>query len=286
MQLQKNAIVNRVTDWIIEADMHPNPLCGIRSMVQLAVMQSEFHRAVYDEVKKLDPKDQTWAARRAQPDKPVRPMIMYPNDEEYEDQTISNVRVESNGWVIEVTDGWSFLVPKQSPVIPKEGMTARFYGKGTGFEVRGLFIDGQKVYYLTEDENKEKREIDMYGADAYDWLSRWDEGKTCWTIEMGGLGPGYEQCIHITMAEILRYLLEKRYNSEIWDDCKTWERDRDEIETACFANTHIRDLGLSGAQWGAAMNLAIHFYRHGPRSVMTDERVKSRHIQVRRTFPS
>mgnify|MGYP000936595712 FL=1 len=34
------------------------------------------------------------------------------------------------------------------------------------------------------------------------------------------------------------------------------------------------------------MNLALQFYRRGPRAVMTDERVKDRHIQVSRTFPA
>lgn len=210
---------------------------------------------------------------------------MYPNDEQFRETTVAKVHNENFGWEIEDADGWSFYVPALSPVVPKEGMAVRFYGKGIGFRVRGLFLDGQRVFYRTDAEDKEKHEIDTYGADAADWLKRWDEGKSVWSVEMGGLGPSYEQCIHITAAEILRHLLERTYEPETWDDREAWERDRKEIETAGLANVRISALGLSGAQWGAALNLALQFYRRGPRAVMTDERVKDRHIQVQRTFP-
>lgn len=210
---------------------------------------------------------------------------MYPNDEQFEESTIAKVRDEGKDWSIERADGWSFFVPSSSPVEPKEGMTARFYGKGIGFTVRGVFLNGEKVFYRTEEEDKEFREIEMYGTDAADWLKRWDEGRGVWSIEMGGFGPGYEQCIHITAAEILRHLLERQYDAAKWKDREVWERDHKEIETAGFANARISALGLSGAQWGAAVNLALQLYRRGPRAVMTDERAKDRHIQVQRTFP-
>jgi len=211
---------------------------------------------------------------------------MYPNDEQYEETTVAKVRDEGNGWGVERADGWSFYVPAPSPVVPAKGMAARFYGKGIGFTVRGLFLDGQKVFYHTEAEDKEKHEIDIYGSDAADWLKRWDDGRSVWSIEMGGMGPGYEQCIHITAAEILRHLLECQYDVAKWDDRESWERDHKEIETAGVANTRISALGLSGMQWGAAMSLALQFYRRGPRAVMTDESIKDRHIQVQRTFPT
>lgn len=118
-----------------------------------------------------------------------------------------------------------------------------------------------------------------------DWLKRWDEGRSVWSIEMGGLGPGYEQCIQITVAEILRHLLECQYDAAKWENPKMWECDHKDIETASLANARISALGLSGAQWGVAQSLALQFYRRGPRAVMTDKRVKDRHIQVQRTFP-
>lgn len=212
---------------------------------------------------------------------------MHPEpDKQYREVKIEKVvREPSGNWSVTFDDGWSFWVDAQSPIEPKPGMAARMYGKGIGFPVRGLFLDDVKVYYWTESEYAEKHEIDTYGASPADWLDRWDSGKTVWSIEMGGLGPGYEQCIHITTAEILRHLIAKAYDWRKWEDTEEWKKVRDEIEAVGHSNKTIKALGLSGAQWGAAMNLAAMFYRKGPRGVLTDERVKDRHIQVQRNFP-
>lgn len=211
---------------------------------------------------------------------------MYPqNDDQFEETTISKVGKSGDGWSIQRDDGWSFFVPGISPIEPKEGMSVRFYGKGIGYSVRGLFLDGNEVFYRTAAQEKEHREIESYGADATEWLKRWDEGKIVWSISMGGLGPGYEQAIQITVAEILRHLLGRNYDAAAWVDFEKWQLDKKEIEAAVFANTKIEALGLSGAQWVAAMNLALQLYRRGPRAIMVDEQVKDRHIQVSRTFP-
>jgi hypothetical protein len=58
----------------------------------------------------------------------------------------------------------------------------------------------------------------LFGADAAEWLRRWDEGRSVWSIEMGGLGPGYEQCIHVTAAEILRYMLHEQVDTSAWGE--------------------------------------------------------------------
>ena len=133
---------------------------------------------------------------------------------------------------------------------------------------------------MTEQEAKE-----FYGANAAEWLKRWDEGRGVWSIEMGGLGPGYEQCIHITAAEILRHMLAKQYDHSKWDSKEGWRKDSDDIEAMTHKNETIKKLGLSGAQFYAAMNLASNLYVKGPASIMEDERVQDRKIQVQRTFP-
>ena len=211
---------------------------------------------------------------------------MYPtNDEQFEETTIAKAEKSGDGWSIQRADGWSFFVPASSPVAPTAGMSARFYGRGIGSFVRGLFLDGQEVFYRTDEQEKEHNEIQLYGADAADWLKRWDEGKSVWSISLGGFGPGYEQAIQITVAEILRHLLERQYDATAWTDSEKWKLDRKEIEAAGFANPKIDALGLSGAQWGAALHMAVQLYRRGPREIMTDEQVKDRHIQVGRNFP-
>jgi len=212
---------------------------------------------------------------------------MFPeNDLQFEVATIKKVNAVGNGWEITKHDGWGFFIPSSSPVIPEEGMEIRFYGRGIGFVVRGVFLDGKKVFYRTEAEDKEHGQIEIYGTDAADWLNRWDKGKSVRSISMGGFGPGYEQAIQITTAEILRHLLERGYDYSAWEDQETWQRNQKEIKAAGFANKRIEALGLSGSQWGAALNLALQIYRRGPRAVMSDEQIKTRHIQVCKNFPS
>jgi hypothetical protein len=204
-------------------------------------------------------------------------------DDEFSETKITSVEKSDNGWFVGRDDGWSNYIEGTSPVEPAIGMTLRTYGRGT--RVRGMFLDGQKVSYRTAAEDDEHNEIQMYGADAADWLARWDAGKSVWTIEMGGMGPGYEQCIHITAAEVLRHLLEAKYDPSLWQDKDVWKRDREVIEKYGFANKRIEALGLSGAQWGAAVSIATKLYMDGPRKIMNEPSIKDRHIQVQRTFP-
>jgi len=210
---------------------------------------------------------------------------MYPKDTEFKDHKIEKVEKCGEGWTITHDKCLCFFVPSDSPVEPKVGMTARFYGKGMGHPVRGLFIDGKKVYYRTTEEEKEYQAITLYGKDAQDWLDRWDAGKGVWSIEMGGIGPGYEQAIQITAAEILRHMLSENYDHSKWESTEGWKKDRDKIEKHSFENKTIKNFGLSGAQYGGALNLASNLFRMGPRKVMKDERVKDRHIQVSKYFP-
>lgn len=205
------------------------------------------------------------------------------DDMDFTDNTLTKVDAGENGWSVTREDGWSNFIKKPSPIEPKVGTIQRTYGKGT--TIRGIFLDGQKVFYRTEAEDHDHHEIQMYGADPADWLARWDAGKTVWTIEMGGLGPGYEQCIHITAAEVLRYLIDKKVDPVTQYEGDAWKQLSDDINKALWSLPKINDLGLSGAQAGAAKSLATMLYKDGPRKVMNDPRVKDRHIQVSREFP-
>lgn len=101
-------------------------------------------------------------------------MNSYPeNDEEFEDKVIKSVGAGS----VTFDDGWSLFIPSELAFVPLPGMTARLYGRGIGYSVRGIFINGARVYYRTKAEEKEYREIEVYGKDAADWLARWTRGK-------------------------------------------------------------------------------------------------------------
>jgi hypothetical protein len=193
----------------------------------------------------------------------------WPDDDQFKDSTITHVEGDAeNGWSITKADGWSFWVPSDSPVAPKKGMSVRMYGRGIGAVVRGLFLDGQRVFYRTEAEQEEHSAIQSYGKDAADLLSRWDAGRGVWSVAMGGFGPGYEQALQIAAFEVLRHLLSGG-----------------DIEAADIVLPRLAYLGLSGAQWGAARYLARSFHELGPRRVH-EQYDSDRHIQVSKFFPS
>ncbi len=128
-------------------------------------------------------------------------------------------------------------------------------------------------------------DAELYGATAQEWLDRWDAGETVWSIEMGGMGPGYEQAIQVMAAELLRILIAGEYDAALWEDDSRWAIDKNSIQNNAHENKTIIGLEPSGAQYGAALNLAIHLYRQGPVAVFNKEQVKDRHIQISKKFP-
>ncbi len=118
-----------------------------------------------------------------------------------------------------------------------------------------------------------------------DAVAAWDRGDSVFTVEMGGMGPGYEQCIHIAAFEIMRVWDGKFPTGEHWAD--DLGKDRAE-ELNAIADAEIKKLnylGFSGAQVGAAKSLASCVCRRGYRAAMREEEVKDRLIQVSKNFP-
>jgi hypothetical protein len=92
-------------------------------------------------------------------------------------------------------------------------------------------------------------------------LILWDSGSTVWTLERGGLGPGYEQALQVCMIEICRAALkmprlDKETKGAYWKRFgRMCDRVVHEISDACC--------GFSGAQVGAARDLAFRFVVSG-----------------------
>ena len=129
---------------------------------------------------------------------------MYPaNDFQYQDKKITKVTAEKEGWDITRDDGWSFYVPKDSPITPGVGMIARFYGEGMGRPVRGLFLDGTEVFYRTPEEEEakfkvwqkeyqaecERRKLDPKNPEPQIEGFEWTDDMR----EISGFGSGYER---------------------------------------------------------------------------------------------
>jgi hypothetical protein len=204
-------------------------------------------------------------------------MIIKEQDKDFKDVKIAKVRRiegEDPGYELTFEDGWSLWVDDYRG-IPVVGSIARLYGNGS---TRGVDIDGVEVFYRTPEGNKKYHQEMLYGQDAREMLERWDAGQNVWTIEMGGLGPGYEQAIQVLMMEIIRDEIDNELPDQdgwpVWAD-KTISR------------VDARIGGFSGAQVYAAKSLAFQFLKVGPIGIMTEEDLKDSHkIQINKDFPS
>jgi len=118
-------------------------------------------------------------------------------------------------------------------------------------------------------------------------LKQWDNDEIVSTIELGGMGPGYEQAIQICAFEMLRYIIDNPIDFDKSDDGgeKYWEDYKKGRDASLYIDgSPCKELGLTGAQAGAAGNISSMFFRHGPKKAisMADD---DRHIMVCRAFP-
>ena len=117
---------------------------------------------------------------------------------------------------------------------------------------------------------------------AAEALEKWDKGESVFTVEMGGMGPGYEQAIHILAFEFIREFKDRDWS-------KTLDEDglhviSEEMDAFAFANKTCMSLGPSGAQHGAAKQMAFQYMQYGYQ-YMVDKAPQDRRIQVSKNFP-
>ena len=127
-----------------------------------------------------------------------------------------------------------------------------------------------------------QQDQEFYGHDAKEWVARWDKGESIWSVSMGGIGPGYEQAIQVMAVEMVRAMLDLQIDSSRWKEEGEWEADRSAIEARIKPT--IESIGPSGAQFGAALNLAACMYKRGP-SCLQDAEIKDKLIQVSNNWP-
>ena len=117
-------------------------------------------------------------------------------------------------------------------------------------------------------------------------IAAWDKGETIWSLELGGLGPGYEQAIQVCAVELARGCKDMTGMKN--DDKESTTRFRAKCDEIIHA---IDDKlgGLSGAMVGAAEWLAWQWcFNGGPAALQKrlKERGESdRAIQVSTAWP-
>ena len=134
------------------------------------------------------------------------------------------------------------------------------------------------------------------GVTLEEAVARWrGEGgwlQSCWSVSMGGLGPGYEQCIQIGVFEGCRHILRDLGGRAAVPPSERREEAQAFIDSVVSWVDTEYDLGLSGAQGGAIGGLIYAFCIRGyaeTLQVYEDAAKKngreSRLIQVSRTWP-
>ena len=114
---------------------------------------------------------------------------------------------------------------------------------------------------------------------AQEWIEAWDRGEIVWTVEMGGIGPGYEQALQECAVELVRgFLLLEDWDWEDYD----WDELKEHRQQIFRDKINPTNPGLSGAQVGAATHIAVHFCRCGPNKALNWETAKDRKIMIQK----
>lgn len=121
----------------------------------------------------------------------------------------------------------------------------------------------------------------LHPETAKEALDRWDKGEILFTVEMGGLGPSYEQVIQVLVFEMIRDNLTVVLPPESSDEFEAF--------SASFGDTAVNrtndKMGYSGAQADAAKTIAYRALRDGWRA-MLESAPEDRLIQISKTFPT
>jgi hypothetical protein len=209
----------------------------------------------------------------------------YPiDDDKFTEETLRSVNKEGNTVedciTLELESGFSYFLDESlfEGVDLKPGDKLRFYGPSP---VRGIFKEGKKLFYQTAQEYLETSRKKSYKETAEDWLKAWDDGETVWSVEMGGMGPAYEQAIQVLAAETLRHFIKTKPDFESDEGLKNT---KEAYEKWSFEDPIVKKIGPTGAMMGGARNLASNFYRRGPYKALSDEAVADRKIQVQKVI--
>lgn len=125
---------------------------------------------------------------------------------------------------------------------------------------------------------------ELFAKDAREQLRRWDAGESIWSIEMGGIGPGYEQAIQVLAIEIVRDQIGKALPAP-GTPMSEWADETITRVDVKMQNGQYSCGGFSGAQVGAAKWLAYKWLSIGPAKLMEADEMKDRHIQVSNFWP-
>lgn len=109
-------------------------------------------------------------------------------------------------------------------------------------------------------------------------IKDWNDGDCVTSMSMGGIGPGYEQAIQILVMQIIE--------DHMYDDVTKLAKAKSFAGKAL--KKHDKQCGFSGAQVGAAKNLAYNILKTGHKHLLDEfkeKKLEERIIIVSKKFP-
>lgn len=105
--------------------------------------------------------------------------MAYPeNDNEFYENVLEKVTDEDDHWAITIEGGTTWVPKRKDGFEPVAGMNARLYGRGFGYPVRGVFIDGYEFKYMTvqqQDDAHKKWVEDLHQKKKDDYENNKEE---------------------------------------------------------------------------------------------------------------
>lgn len=141
-------------------------------------------------------------------------------DEEFQDALVAKVEDCQGGWIID-HDGWSlFCTDETCKTPPQVGEMMRMWGRGIGYEVRGIAIGGRVYRYKTQEqadadnaareaERDRQRAVETAAMNVRESALAEAGEKYAWRDGMGeisGFGGGYEEACRTMLRAGLRWL--------------------------------------------------------------------------------
>jgi hypothetical protein len=197
-------------------------------------------------------------------------MSNWDTDTQFEEHRLTRVENGVTGWSL-YFDGMGLFCPNDlCQQVPVAGETARLYGKGFGYPVRGIIIDGRVYKYLTEEGEKEEHanqvaaqkrkraeqlETERVARDARraalpeafrERLDTFEKRNPSWRAEY----EPYELMVCEDAARLAAHFGKDTVALKAFNDV-SWEGQKALIPT-------IGD-GHSGNSWSCAISLALRF---------------------------
>ena len=87
-------------------------------------------------------------------------------DSEFEEYVLEKVSEEGDYYTLSFDGGLGIGLAKSFGVIPVAGQTVRMYGRGFGYPVRGMAVNGVIAYHRTRAEDEAKHRADVEESNA------------------------------------------------------------------------------------------------------------------------